>query len=55
MARREAKGDHVLLAVAVRLTQFPHTLAEISKEFSGLRHAFFYSGHEQKHHEQISV
>lgn len=55
MSRRETKGDHVLLAIPALFAQLSYTLAEISKEFSGVRHAFFYLGHEQKHHEQISV
>lgn len=54
MARREAEGNHVFLAVTAILPQLPYTLAEIPEEFLGVWHAFFYLEHEQKHHEQIS-
>jgi hypothetical protein len=55
MSGRKTKGDHVLLAVSAFLAQLSHPLTEISEKFHGVRHAFFYLGHEQKHHEQISV
>lgn len=55
MARREVKGNHVFLAEAALFSELPYPLAEIREEFFGICHAFFYSEHEQKDHERISV